>query len=693
MVTNNNPLLEPINNHRLKAIPFDKIKTEHFLPAIEEALARAKAHLEEIRKDTSAPTFENTFLDFEGEALDYTTGIFFNLYSAESDSEFKALAQKISPMLAEYGNSVMTDPVVFARVKAIYDNEVANVPAPTMPQDLTDKAALQAAERYRLIRKTYTSFLRNGALLNDEDKKKLKDIDMELSKLSPKFTDNLLSSTNAFELHLTDPADVEGIPASALASAAFTAKQKGKAGGWLFTLQPSSMSPLVTYCKKRANREIMQRAYASRAFNNEFDNQDNIKRTVELRNTRAKLLGFNTHAEYVIKERMAETPETAISFLNRIYDIAYPVATQEVKETIEFARETDGITDFKPWDFGYYANKLKEKLYNYDPEQLRPWFKIENVLDGLFAIANTIYGITLKQVFDVPVYHKDVTTWEVHDKDSSFLGLLYLDLFPRDTKRGGAWMTGFQSQGLYSDGMRPPHIAIVGSLTPSTDDQPSLLRLDEARTIFHEFGHALHGLMSDCTYRSLASPSVMWDFVELPSQIMENWLLEEEALAYFAKHYQTGEPLPQEYLDKVIAAKNFHAGIANISQLRLGMLDFAWHTTDPKEISDVDQFENDAIERFRLFEPIGGANISCAFAHIFAGGYSAGYYSYKWAEALEADAWSLFTEKGVLNPEVAQSFRENILARGNSFHPMELFVAFRGRKPDPDAMLKRDGLI
>ncbi|HQP27540.1 MAG TPA: M3 family metallopeptidase, partial [Candidatus Syntrophosphaera sp.] len=497
----------------------------------------------------------------------------------------------------------------------------------------------------------------------------------------------------AWELHITDPADVEGMPQGVLAGAAHLAKSKGKDGGWLFNLQPSSMVPLLTYCKNRELRRQSQTAYASRAFNDDFDNQELIKRALDLRQQRADLLGYPTHADYVLSDRMAESVQTATEFLEKIYSVAYPAAKQEYQEVVDYAKQTDGISDFKPWDMGYYSNKLKEARYAYDPEELRPWFKVENVLTGLFTVAKHIYGIEVKQVTDVPTWHKDVSTWEVYDRAGDFLGLMYMDLFPRETKRGGAWQTSFQRQGLHSDGLRRPHVAIVASLTPSTEDQPSLLRLDEARTVFHEFGHALHSLLADGYYKGLSGTSVLWDFVELPSQIMENWLLEEEALNLFARHYETGEPLPSELLKKVIDAKNFQAGLANITQLRYAMLDLAWHTTHPSKITDVDAFEKQATARFQIAPPIEGANISCAFAHIFAGGYSAGYYSYKWAEALEADAWSLFDEKGIFNPEVSEAFRKYILARGNAFHPMDLFVAFRGRKPDPDALLKRDGLI
>lgn len=694
MAKQTNPLMIKENSHRLKAVPFDKIKTEHFLPAFKAALEEATAAIEAIKKSKAKPSFENTILamDEAEEHLDLIAGVYFNLLSAESDAEFKALAQQISPMLAEFGSKISTDPKIFARIKAVYDKEVAGKPEPKLPTDLSDREYLKQAERYRIIERTYTSFIRNGALLSEEDKAKLTEIDMELSRLSPKFSDNILSATNAFELHLTTKKEVKGIPESALAAAAFLAKKKGKEKGWLFNLQPSSMIPVLTYCQDREIRKTIQKAYGARAYKDKFDNRANIRQIIELRHKRARLLGFKTHADYVLKERMAGSAKAVTTFLDKIYKVAYPAAKNEVKATKDFAQKLDKIDKLMPWDFGYYSNKLKEKLFDYDPEALRPWFKAENVIEGLFTVANKIYGITLKEVKDVPVYHKDVRTWEVYDGER-YMGLLYMDLFPRDTKRGGAWMTTFQGQGLFSDGQRRPHVLIVGSLTPSTDEQPSLLRLDEARTIFHEFGHALHALLSDCYYKGVAGARVLWDFVELPSQIMENWLLEKEALNLFAKHYQTGEPLPEELLDKVIAARNFQAGIANINQLRYAMLDMQWHSTPPAKIEDVTKFEKAATAPYKLLPSVGGVCISTAFAHIFAGGYSAGYYSYKWAEALEADAWSAFLEKGIFDQKTARSFRDNILSRGNSFHPMQLFTAFRGRKPDPDALLKRDGLI
>lgn len=690
-----NPLLQKTRNHRLKVIPFDEIKLEHYMPAFEAALAEARAEIETLKNNPEAPTFENTIMALEdgGEQLDYVSTVYFNLLGAHSDNEFKALAQKISPMLAEFSSSIATDPAIFARVKAVYDAEVAGKPEPALPQNMGDKEALKAAERYRLIERNYKGFIRGGALLSDEKKKRFTEIAMELSQLSPKFNDNVLAATNSFILHLTDPEDVKGIPEGVLEAAAFTAKQKGKDSGWVFTLQPSSFSPFITYCQKRELRQKMHQAYSSRAFQDEHDNQEIVKRTLQLRQERAELLGYKNHAEYVLEDRMALSVENALNFSEKVYEKALPAAKKEVQAVADFARELDGIETLEAWDWGFYSNKLKEKLFQYDPEELRPWFKVENVIDGLFKIVNKIYGISMKQVFDVPVYHPDVSTWEALDKDGSYLGLLYIDLFPRETKRGGAWKSSLFGQGMYPDGMRRPQVMIVGSLTPSTDTKPSLLRMDEVRTIFHEFGHALHSLLADGYYHGLSGTSVLWDFVELPSQIMENWVLEEEALRLFATHYETGEPLPKELLDKMLAAKNFNAGNFNLRQLCFGFLDMAWHTTPPSEINDVDAFEKQVTQRFTLLPVHLGTNTSCAFSHIFGGGYAAGYYSYKWAEALDADAWSLFEERGIFDKDTADKFRNYILARGNAFHPQKLFEAFRGRELNPDAMLKRDGLI
>ena len=659
-------------------IPFDKLKVEHFMPAIEQGLKIARENIKTIKDKPASPDFDNTILALQtsGELLDEVTTVYFNLYSAESNDEFKALAQKISPMLAEFQSQVLTDSELFKKVEKVYKEQ----------KDLN-------TEQKRLVEHYYKQFVRNGANLSPEKKKKLEEIDKELSTLSPQFSQNLLKSINAFELHITDEKDLEGLPEGAKEAAAFAAKKKGKEEGWLFNLQIPSVLPIYKYAKNRKLREKMNRAYGARAYKDDFDNREILKKIAQLRHERAELLGYKTHAQYVLEERMAETPETVQEFLERVYSVAFPAAKKEIEEIQKLAKDTDALEDFQTWDSAYYSEKLKKIRYNYDEEELRPYFKVENVIDGLFKVAAKLYNITFKELKDIPVYHNEVKVFELDDKDGSHLGLLYMDLFPRETKRNGAWMTNFKTQGMAHGKIRRPHVGIVANLTPSTDKKPSLLELSEVQTLFHEFGHALHGLLSDCTYQTLASPNVYWDFVELPSQIMENWTLEKEALDMFAINYKTGEKMPDDLIKKVKKAQNFNKGMANIRQISLGFLDMAWHAQDPRTIEDIAAFEDEIFEKTRLLPKVDGTNQSCSFGHIFAGGYSSGYYSYKWAEVLEADSFELFKEKGIFNQEIADSFRKNILAKGNTAHPMELYVKFRGREPDPDAMLKRDGLL
>lgn len=694
MIDRLNPLMSIDAGNRLGAIPFDKIKTEHYLPAFEVALSSAQAKLDAIKSCRKKATFENTFLAIEEaeEHLRYICRICYSLQSAESNAAYKAMVRQISLFQTEYDSKKSTDPKLFARIKTVYDLYVAGKPEPKFPTNLADQEYLKQAERYRIIKNTYNDFIRNGAMLKEADKAELTAIDMELTKLRQQFRDNIQKATNAFELYLTDQQDISGIPETTLSIAALTAEQKGKTSGWMFSLQPSSLIPVMTYCNNRNIRKKAHKARLAQAYKGKFDNCGLIKQILQLRYNRARLLGFKNHVDYVLKERMAGSSKTVIDFLDKIYQVAYPIARQEIAEVKVFAQQLDGLKRLMPWDYGYYANKLKGQRYDYDPEVLRPWLKIEHVLDGLFIIANRIYGLHFNQVHDIPVYHKDVQTWEVYDH-GRFMGLLYLDLFPRDTKYSGAWMALFQGQGIFSDGLRRPHVLICASLTPSTKDQPSLLRLDEVRTIFHEFGHALHALLSDCYYQGVSGDKVMWDFVELPSMIMENWLFEKEALNLFAKHYQTGALLPDDLLDKVVAANNFEPGGTKISQVRFSSLDLNWYSVNPAQIDEISAFEKRALAPYKLLPQVSGICFSCSFYYIFAGAYSAGYYSYLWAEALEADVWREFAEKGIFDPVVANSFRQNVLAHGNTFHPMQLFIAFKGRKPDTDALLKRVGLI
>lgn len=673
-----NPIINKYEN-RYGAIPFDLINFEHYMPAIEFGLNEAYRKVDEIKELKEDATFKNTIeaLELSSNLLDKATNVYFNLYSLHSDAEFKELSETISPLLAKFSGDVYTDSKLFIRVKNVYLNR-ENL-------DLS-------FEELRLLENTYKSFIRNGALLNSQDKIKLQKIDEELSLLSPKFSKNVLDATNAFEVYIIDESRVKGIPENALNAASYTAKQRGWDSGWVFTLQMPSYIPVLQYAQDRELRRELYLGYGVKNLAGEFDNRDITLKTVKLRQKRARLLGYETHAHYTLDKRMAQNPNNVMKFLEDIHSVSYPAAKKELNEVKELAKRLDGIEDFQSWDFSYYSEKLKKEKFAFDTEELRPYLKAENVINGIFTVAKKMYGLNFIEVNDVPLYHTEVKTYEVLDKDSSNLGLLYVDLYPRETKRGGAWMNTFRTQGLQEGEIKRPHVLICGNLTPSTPDNPSLLSFNETRTVFHEFGHALHGLLSDVKYRSLASPNVYWDFVELPSQIMENWLLESETLKLFAKHFETGEVMPASLVDKVKESQTFNSGSMNNRQLSLGFLDMAWHTTDPNEIDNVETFEERIMEKTRLL-PKTESNTSTGFGHIFSGGYSAGYYSYKWAEVLDADAFELFKERGIFNSEVSISFKDNILSKGNTEDPMNLYKRFRGSEPDPKALLRRDGLI
>ena len=672
-----NPLVKK-SPHRYGAIPFDQIKQEHFLPAFKYAIEDAEQKLKEIKNNNDEPSFENTSLAMETctELMGQVSQVYFNLMSAESNNEFKELAQEISPMLSAFSNDVYLDSKLFDKVKLVYEN--------------MDSAKLNP-EQKRLVEESYKEFKLNGALLKSEDKDKVRKIDEELSKLSPKFSQNTLNATNAYTYHTEDPSEIEGIPDMVLQQAKEIASKQNKSG-WVFTLQMPSFMPLMQYAADRNLRKTFMSEFGKIGYGGEFDNQDIIKQIVALRYQKAQLLGFTDHAEYTLQKRMAEKTDSVMSFLNRLYDVYYPLAKEELNELKEMALK-DGIEDFQSWDVSYYAEKLKKQKYSFDEEELRPYFKVENVVDGIFKVAQLMYGLHFNEIKDVPVYHEEVRVFEVYEENGDFLALFYIDLHPRETKRGGAWMTGFRQQGLFNGKVERPLISIVANLTPSTSDKPSLLTFSEVETIFHEFGHALHGMLSKVTYASLASPDVYWDFVELPSQIMENWVGEKETLSLFANHYQTDEIIPDELIQKIKNSKSFRAASMGLRQLSLGMLDMAWHTGDPTDVDDVEKFEIDAISKTMLLPKMSGSTISCHLGHIFAGGYSAGYYSYKWAEALDADAFEYFKENGIFNTVIADSFRENILEKGNTEPPMDMYIKFRGKEPDPDALLRRDNLI
>ena len=675
-----NPLLQTFTNYD-QSVPFSKIKVEHYLPALDSALEIAREKLQALKTSNAIADFNNTILALEtcSDSLERMMSIFSNLETAEAGEDHRLLAKDIYPKLSTFQSDLSLDPELFKRVKAVYDNRT------NLNLDL---------EKNRLLEKTYLSFVRNGALLSASEKEKLRKIDQELSVLAPQFSENVLQATNAFEVIVSDPKEVEGLPEGALEAAQMSAEAKGHKGKWLFNLQAPSYIPVLTFAKNRNLREKMSKAYGSRSFNDAFDNQENIKKTVQLKYQRAQLLGFKTHADYVLAERMAKDTATVKQFLQKLLKASKKAAQHDLVEVKEFAMKTYCLKEIQPWDFAYYSEKLKEEKYSFNEESLRPFFKLENVVTGVFEHARKLYGLAFSERTDIEVYHPDVKVYEVkEEKSGKYISLFYTDFFPRETKKGGGWMTTYRDQGIMFDEVRRPHVSIVCNFTKPTTTKPSLLSYDEVRTLFHEFGHALHGMLSDCTYRSVSGTNVYWDFVELPSQIMENWASEKEGLDVFAKHYENNTLIPADLVVKIKASQKFQAGWMSLRQLQFAMMDMAWYTTDPNTITDVDLFESLATAETRLLPKIPGTNASCSFSHIFAGGYSAGYYSYKWAEVLDADAFEYFKEKGLFNPEVAKKFKENILSRGGTEHPMELYKKFRGREPDPNALLRRDGLI
>jgi len=680
MSENQNPLLAPFDL-KDQAVPFHLIKTEHFLPALKIAISEAQTKLAQL-KNEKVVTFENTILGLEqlSETVDRVSGLYFNLFSAEANDDLQKLAQEISPLLSALSSDISLDSEVFQKIKFVYDNR----------QNLNLKN-----EDLRLTEKMYTDFVRNGALLPADKKEQLRQLDQELSVLSPQFSENVLKATNEFELWITDAKDLAGLPDGAIEAAAMSAEQKNKKGQWLFTLHGPSLIPFMTYCSNRSLREKMWRASSSKAFGGKYDNQEIILKIVRLKHQRAQLLGFKNYAEYVLEERMAKNSQTVFAFIEKLLEPSKKAALKDLNEVREFRKELEGNDEIKPWDFAYYSEKLKEKKYAFNEEELRPYFKLENVIDGVFAHAQKLYGLVFKPIAGLPVYHPDVKTFEVYDQDNNnqYIGLFYMDFFPRETKKGGAWMTSFREQGLWGSDIKRPHVSIVCNFTKPTPTKPSLLTYDEVTTLFHEFGHALHGLLSQCKYKSLAGTNVYWDFVELPSQIMENWAKEKEGLDLFARHYETNQPIPAELVEKIKKSQKFQSGWMSLRQLSFGWLDMNWYTTDPATIKSVDEFETRIGEKTRLLPKEDGTNMSCSFGHIFGGGYAAGYYSYKWAEVLDADAFEFFKEKGLFNKDVATKFKASILSRGGTEHPMNLYVEFRGREPDTNSLLKREGLV
>lgn len=674
----NNPLLS-VSSLNDQAVAFDKIQNEHYLPAFKELIKNTKTTIEEIANAKGEASFENTIeaLEYSSAQLEAANLVFFNLKSAHTNDSLNELANEVAPMMSAFSNSIYLNDKLFQKVKTVYDQK--------------DQLNLDS-EQTQLLDKTYKAFVRNGALLSATDKETLKELDKELSVLSPQFGNNVLKAMNAYYLNITNEKDLSGLPESAIEAAAALANEKGQKG-WTFSLQYPSYLPFVKYADNRELREKLFKAMGSLAFKDEFDNSGIVHKIVNLKTKRANLLGYETHAHFILEERMAQTPETVMEFLSSLYEPSYGAAINDVKEVQELANELGGPQEIMPWDYSYYAEKLKEKKYKFNSEELRPYFKLENVTEGAFEHARRLYGIEFKKSTDYPVYHPDVNVYEVYETGTSkYVGLFYTDFFPRESKRSGAWMTLYRNQGTVNGEVKRPHVSIVCNFTKPTADKPSLLTFDEVRTLFHEFGHALHGLLSQCKYQSVAGTNVYWDFVELPSQVMENWILEKEGLDLFAKHYKTGEAIPAEYTQKIKDSSNFQAGYASLRQLNFGYLDMAWHFKGP-QTDNIEEFEKKATEKTQVLPTVDGSNKSCSFGHIFAGGYSAGYYSYKWAEVLDADAFEAFLEKGLFDSDTAQKFKSNILEKGGSEHPMELYKKFRGREPKTEALLKRSGLI
>ena len=673
-----NPLLSGFRTP-YQTPPFDRIKTAHYEPAFDKAIEEARKEITALAASSEEPGFENTIaaLDRAGELLDTVSSLFFNLNSACTNEEMQQIAQRVSPRLAEYSNAIYMNPELFQRVKQVYHQK---------------ENLRLTPEQATLLENTWKAFVKGGANLPEEARKRFREITMELSRLSLKFEENTLAETNGFSLHVTDRQQLSGIPEGTLEMAAQNAREKGMEG-WLFTLHAPSYIPFMKYADNRNLREKMFRAYGSRGNRgNQYDNNDIIRRITALRLEKARLLGYSTYAGYVLGNRMAKTPENVNRFLNQLLEASHPYALAEKKEVEEFARRNGFREQLQRWDWAYYSNKLKQEKYALDDEMLKPYFQLENVQQGVFGLANKLYGLTFREVDNIPKYHEDVKTFEVHDGDGKFLAILYTDFFPRESKSGGAWMTEFRGQHKIGGQDIRPLVSIVMNFTKPTASKPSLLTFDEVTTFLHEFGHSLHGMLSQCTYNSTGGTNVYRDFVELPSQLMENWALEKEWLDTWAVHYRTGEKIPREYITRIREAANFQSGYQSDRQLGFGMVDMAWHSITSPVTGTIREFETEAMKSTETFPDVATSCFSTGFGHIFGGGYAAGYYSYKWAEVLDADAFSVFRQKGVFDKATATAFRQNILEKGGSEHPMTLYERFRGRQPTIDALLERSGL-
>ncbi|MDG4945178.1 M3 family metallopeptidase [Weeksellaceae bacterium KMM 9713] len=673
-----NPLLDQPFSTPFQTPPFSKFSTADFKPAIEKAIEEAKEEIKAIVDNTASPSFENTIeaLTLSGEKLDRITSIFFNLNSAETNKEIQKTAQEVSPLLSEFSNDIVLNENLFSRIKSVYDHKESF--------NLNE-------EQQELLRKTFRRFTRNGANLSEEDKTTLREIDKKLSKLSLQFGENVLAETNDYQLHITNQADLAGLPDYAMDMAQQEAEKRGLEG-WVFTLHMPSYLAFQKFADQRELREKLYKASGAKAFqDNERNNENIIKEIVSLRYQRAQLLGYKTHADFVLEERMAKSPQKVLDFLNDLLEQSIEFAKKDIQSLAEYAEKTDGIKELMPWDHAYYAEKVKKEQFDLSDEELKPYFELNAVLQGAFSIAQKLYDISFVPNQQIETYHPDVKVFEVKDSTNETIGIFYTDFFPREGKRAGAWMTNYRNGSKMNGVHKIPQISIVCNFTQPTKDKPSLLTFNELTTLFHEFGHALHGLLANTQYEALAGTQVSWDFVELPSQFMENYCYEPEALALFAKHYETGEVIPQALIDKIIAAAQFLEGYQMSRQISFGKLDMAWHAVEISDIEDVDAYEIKAFEGTQVYPKVEGTNMSTAFSHIFQGGYSSGYYSYKWAEVLDADAFDYFKQNGIFDKATANKFK-TLLTSGGTVDPMVLYKNFRGREPQQDALLKRVGI-
>lgn len=676
-----NPLVKEWNTP-FQTPPFNSIKTEHYKPAMLYAIEQAKQEVNAIIVNRARPDFENTIVALEraGGLLNRISGVFFNINECMTSDQLQQIYMEIIPDLTAYGNDVSMNPLLFAKVKEVYDQR--------------DDIALTTEQRM-LLEKTYKSFIRSGALLEGAAKEEYRKVSEELSMLTNQYQMNVLAEQNAFFLNITNKKDLAGLPDYVIAAAREEAKAR-KQKGWTFTLQYPSFSPFMQYADNRDLREKMWRASAFEANNNnDKDNKEIARKIANLRLRMAQLLGYSSYAEYALEERMAQNPQTVNKFINDLFEASMPFAEKEMKEVQDYANAHGFVGQIQRWDFSYWSEKLKNDKYAMDPSMFKPYFKLENVKKGVFDLADRLYNIEFRENKQIEKYHTDVTVYEVYDKaDGKFLAVLYMDFFPRESKRSGAWMTAFREQYIDENGNDVrPLIQLVCNFTKPTSKEPSLLTFDEVNTFLHEFGHCLHGIFASGTYQSISGTSVYRDFVELPSQIMENFATEKEFLDMFAVHYKTGEKIPQELIDKLIASQRYLAGYMSVRQLSFGMIDMAWHTITSPYTGDVIAMEKNAIAKTELMPVVENSVMTTSFGHIFAGGYAAGYYGYKWAEVLDADAFAAFKEKGIFNREVSTSFRKNILSQGGKKHPMELYKAFRGHEPTNEALLRRCGFI